>query len=394
MSLDQMYLSRNELIARLVGYSSRATPIFTGLLKVVLSGYSSSKYNLGLIRGAIVYAEGKRGEVSLYGGSALRNLLEELSNPSVTGRVDFIEMRRYEVETKISGNPLIALELPVYFGDLVTLIPGYQTLGEQPSSTPARIIAREVKKGFSIVKKIRKRSRKVKVKFIRDRELLDKYSEFLSSYHEHLLRKTKPLGILTASSVADLLELLSKYGKQKQIIIAKISTSDETVSCMALIIDDRIAGIYCDNMGITITNRKAVEFLVRQKTGYTVELRRLVFNDLCREMKRRVLYALDHLKGYYTGLLELEESKVKYYIVISNKRIVRIGGSLYINNAKEKINRVLALHILPYILASEKNMLKTVNREDVDVPWYRVSDEEWKYATSIAKLLIENNYIL
>ena len=385
-----MYLSRNELIARLVGYSSRATPMFTGLLKIVLSGYSSSKYNLGLIRGAIVYAEGKRGDVSLYGGSALRSLLEELSNPSVTGRVDFIEMMRYEVETKISGNPLIALELPVYFGDLVTLIPGYQTLETQPPA-PAKIIAREVKKGFGIVKKIRKRSKKIKVKFIRDRELVDKYSEFLSNYYEHLLRKTKPLGILTAATAVDLLELLSKYGKRKQVIIAKISTSDETVNCIALIIDDRIAGIYCDNMGITITNRKAVEFLVRQKTGYTVELRQLVFNDLYRETKERILYALDDLKGYYTGLLELEESKIKYYIVISNKRIIRIGGHLYTSNTEEKINKVLALHILPYILASEREAIKTISREKVDAPWYRVGEEEWKYATSMAKLLIENN---
>ncbi len=385
-----MYLSRNELIARLVGYSSRATPMFTGLLKVVLSGYSSSKYNLGIIRGAIVYAEGKRGEVSLYGGSALRSLLEELSNPSVTGRVDFIEMMRYEVETKISGNPLIALELPVYFGDLVTLIPGYQTLETQPQA-PAKIIAREVKKGFGIVKKIRKRSKKIKVKFIRDRELVDKYSEFLSNYYEHLLRKTKPLGILTAATAIDLLELLSKYGKRKQIIIAKISTSDETVNCMALIIDDRIAGIYCDNMGITITNRKAVEFLVRQKTGYTVELRQLVFNDLYRETKEKILYALDDLKGYYTGLLELGESKIKYYIVVSNRRIIRVGGYLYTNNTEKKINKVLALHILPYVLASETDTIKTIDREKVDAPWYKVSEEDWKYATSLAKLLIENN---
>ncbi len=385
-----MYLSRNELIARLVGYSSRATPMFTGLLKVVLSGYSSSKYNLGIIRGAIVYAEGKRGEVSLYGGSALRSLLEELSNPSVTGRVDFIEMMRYEVETKISGNPLIALELPVYFGDLVTLIPGYQTLETQPQA-PAKIIAREVKKGFGIVKKIRKRSKKIKVKFIRDRELVDKYSEFLSNYYEHLLRKTKPLGILTAATAIDLLELLSKYGKRKQIIIAKISTSDETVNCMALIIDDRIAGIYCDNMGITITNRKAVEFLVRQKTGYTVELRQLVFNDLYRETKEKILYALDDLKGYYTGLLELGESKIKYYIVVSNRRIIRVGGYLYTNNTEKKINKVLALHILPYVLASETDTIKIIDREKVDAPWYKVSEEDWKYATSLAKLLIENN---
>ncbi len=385
-----MYLSRNELIARLVGYSSRATPMFTGLLKIILSGYSSSKYNLGIIRGAIVYAEGKRGEVSLYGGSALRSLLEELSNPSVTGRVDFIEMMRYEVETKISGNPLIALELPVYFGDLVTLIPGYQTLEEQPP-TPTKIIAREVKKGFGIVKKIRKRSKKIKVKFIRNRGLVDKYSEFLSNYYEHLIRKTKPLGILTAATAVDLLELLSKYGKRKQVIIAKISTNDETVNCMALIIDDRIAGIYCDNMGITITNRKAVEFLVRQKTGYTVELRQLVFNDLYRETKEKILYALDDLKGYYTGLLELGKSKVKYYIIISSKRIIRIGGHLYTGNAEEKINRVLALHVLPYILASEISTIKTIDREEVDAPWYKVDEEDWKYATSMAKLLIENN---
>ncbi len=387
-----MYLSRNELIARLVGYSSRATPIFTGLLKIILSGYSSSKYNLGLIRGAIVYAEGKRGEVSLYGGSALRSLLEELSNPSVTGRVDFIEMMRYEVETKISGNPLIALELPVYFGDLVTLIPGYQALGGQaPSPVPAKIITREVKKGFGIVRKMRKRSKKVKVKFIRDRDLIDKYTELLSNYYEHFLRKTKPLGILTAATPVDLLELLSKYGKRKQVIIAKISASDETVNCIALLIDDRIAGIYCDNMGITITNRKAVEFLVRQKTGYTVELRQLVFNDLYRETKEKLLYALDDLKGYYTGLLELGESRIKYYIVISNKRIIRIGGHLYTNNAEEKMNKVLALHVLPYILASETNTIQTISRDKVDAPWHRVGEEEWKYATGIAKLLIENN---
>ena len=392
MSLGQMYLSRNELIARLVGYSSRSTPMFTGLLKITLSGYSNSKYNLGLIRGAIVYAEGKREDVSLYGGSALRSLLEELSNPSVTGRVDFIEMMRYEVETKITGNPLIALELPVYFGDLVTLIPGYQAIGEQVP--PVKIAAQEVKKkGIGIIKKIRKRTRKVKVRFISNRELAEKYSELLSSYYEHLLRKTKNIGILTAATITDLLELLSKYGKQRQALLARITTSDETVNCLAVLIDDRIAGIYCDNMGITITNRKAIEFLVRQKTGYTVELRQIILNNLYSETKEKILYALDELRGYYTGLIEFGENRVKYYLTITNNRIIRISGYIYSKNDKRNINKILALHILPYILASDKNILSPIDREKIEPSWIRINEDEWRFSLSMAKRLIEN-YVL
>ncbi len=366
--------------------------MFTGLLRIVLSGYSSSKYSLGLIRGAIVYVEGKRQGMTLYGGTALRSLLEELANPNITGKIDFIEMMRYEVEAKITGNPLIALELPMYFGDLVTLIPGYQSA--ESSTVPVKITPKKVKKGFSITKKIHRRKKKVKVKFISNSELVDKYSEFLSNYYEHLIRNTRPMGLLTATTIIDLIELLSKYGKQKHVMLARITTSDNTINCMTLMIADRIAGIYCDNMGITVYNKRAIEFLIRQKTGYTVELRQLVLNDICREAKKKILYALDDIKGYYTGLLELNNTvKIKYNILISNKRIIRIGGSIYSENTKGNINRAVALHILPYILLMDKNELTPIKREHVKEPWIKIDENTWKYAVSMAKLLIEERFL-
>ncbi len=400
MSLKYTYLSQKELIARLVGYSSRATALFTGTLKVKLQGIVNATYELGLLNGAIVFCKGQKNHIPLYGNTALRSLVEDLSSPNVMGDINFIEAKPYEIEAQVTANPLIAIQTPVYFEDLSTLV-----LSDIETTSPTTIMSKKkpiIHKSISDQEVGKTRSEKRRRGFKKDlsisrinsEELYKGYVELLKKHYRELLSLSKYIGLLTANSSEDLSELLLKYSSNRGLLLANIKPEHGLIECIAAIYRRKILGVYCYSSGLELKNTDYTQPFNECSPSCTVELHELDNFKLNSSLKERLLHVIDDLESnIYRGVIKNGADMIlRYYIVLSNKRITRLGGTITKGNKIYHITKNIVRNVLVNILLSHINDVKPLGTRDlrkVKAQWITVSERDWRYALNIAHRFVE-----
>ncbi len=401
------YLSQKELIARLVGYSSRATALFTGILKIRLQGIVNAKYELGLLNGAIVFCKGQKNAVPLYGNTALRALVEDLSNPNITGDLSFIENKPYEVEAQVVANPLIALQTPVYFEDLSTLVLADVGLAYKPiTKKPAPILHRSrVNKSASSknIKKpvLRKQVSKqdIPLKRISDDDLFNEYSNILRKYLSKLIDVSKYMGILTAKSPRDLGEMLSKYSDRGGLIIAHINSEHGLTKCTIAVYKKHVLGVYCQSAGLELRDVPYTQPFIECNRGCNVELYEIRTVELENILKDKLLYVLDSLdNGIYHGVIQNNSDiTIRYYTTLYNGRITRLSGTIVYHGREHLISPNIARNVLINILLSSAKNFKPLGTRDlrkIKKPWTNISTSDWKHAITIAHKILEYHHLL